>query len=151
MIGDAIIDSACLITLEKIGHLALLPKLFDHIYIPPAVKQDFGESIDWVTVKRIKDTDKIIALSTQIDTGESEVIALAMELKDAYVILDDKKARRIAKQIGVKVIGTVGLLLKAKNMGIIPAIKPYLEKLNAVGFHLSQALYHKALELANES
>jgi len=150
MIGNAIVDSACLIALEKIGQIELLSKLFDNIYIPPAVEIEFGKSIDWINVKQIQSIDKVITLKTQLDDGESEVIALAMEMKKVYVILDDKKARRVAKQIGLKVIGTVGILLRAKKNKIIPEIKSYLEKLNNVGFHISEALYQKALEIARE-
>ena len=83
--------------------------------------------------------------------GESEAIALAMELDDVVLVLDDKKARRIAKQLDLKVIGTVGLLLRAKKRGIVAEIKPVLDALQNAGFRIAAPLYQKALKLASET
>lgn len=89
-------------------------------------------------------------LQTQFGNGESEAMALAIELNE-LLVLDDKKARRIAHQIGIEIIGTVGVLLRAKTKGIISTIKPILDELNAVDFRISPALYQQALRLAQET
>ena len=86
----------------------------------------------------------------QIGAGESEAIALALEMGNLPALLDDKKARRIAKQLDLPVIGTLGLLLKAKKQGVIPAIKPILAALEKVDFRVSTRLRDRALELADE-
>ncbi|WP_228021622.1 DUF3368 domain-containing protein [Vasconcelosia minhoensis] len=89
-------------------------------------------------------------MKTQVGAGESEAIALALEIKNIPVLLDDKKARRIAKQLGLQVTGTVGMLLKAKKQGIVSAIEPILDALENVDFRVSSELRTLALELANE-
>lgn len=150
MSDNAVSNSSCLIALEKIGHLDLLSKSFDSILIPPAVQSEFGKKIDWLIVKSVQNTAVVNSLKTQIDDGESEAIALAMEMTDVFVVLDDKKARRIAKQLGLKVIGTVGLLLRAKKKGIVTEIKPILDALQNVDFRIADILYKKALRLAKE-
>lgn len=73
-----------------------------------------------------------------------------MELGDVIVILDDLSARRIAQQLQLKIMGTVGLLLRAKQQGIISEVKPILEALTAANFRISDAIIRKAIQLAGE-
>ena len=73
----------------------------------------------------------------QIDRGESSAIALALETPDSTIILDDYKARKIADQLGLIFTGTIGVIIKAKLNGIIPTIKPLLEKIKQTDFRLS--------------
>lgn len=84
-----------------------------------------------------------------LGAGEAEAIALAHE-KGMRLILDDRKARAIATRLGVPITGTVGLLLKAKTLGVIPLAKPLLETLEASGFHLGPDILAEALRLARE-
>lgn len=151
MSENAVSNSACLIALERIARSDLLSKSFDTITIPPAVQTELGRKIDWLVVKSVQNKAVITSLKTQIADGESEAIALAMELGDVFIVLDDKKARRIAKQLGLKVIGTVGLLLRAKKKGLVLAIKPILDALQEADFRMSNTLYQEALRLANEA
>lgn len=150
MSENAVSNSSCLIALEKIGRLDLLSKVFDTVNIPPAVQSELGQKTDWLIVKTVENKAVVNSLKTQIGDGESEAIALAIEMADVLLVLDDKKARRIAKQLGLNVIGTVGLLLRAKNRGILTEIKPMLDALQAVGFRIAAALYQEALRLAKE-
>ena len=143
-------NSSCLIALEKIGQMDLLSKSFDAVIVPPAVQSEFGHNIDRLIVKTVQNRAVLRSLQTQIGDGESEVIALAMEMADVLVVLDDKKARRIAKQLQLQVIGTGGLLLRAKRKGIVTEIKPLLDALQDVDFRIAETLYKKALQLANE-
>ncbi len=92
-----------------------------------------------------------IALKTQMDEGEAEAIALALELENVLLILDDKKARRVAQQMGMKVIGTVGMLLRAKRQRVITEVKPLLLKLIEVDFRISQGIIQEALRLSAEN
>jgi len=146
-----IADSACLIALDRIGQLTLLKDLFSTIILPNAVADEFGKPLDWFIIEKVASPLLVKLLMTQLDYGESEVIALAMEKPDSIAIIDDKKARRIAKDLGIKVMGTVAVVIKAKQKGVISEAKPILNALNAAGFHLSKALYSKALALANEA
>jgi len=150
MSENAVSDSSCLIALEKIGHLDLLSKSFDTVSLPPAVQDEFGQNIDWLIVKSIRNKALVNSLKTQIGDGEAEAIALAMELADVFIVLDDKKARRIAKQLELKVIGTVGLLLRAKKKSVVTEIKPILDALHDVDFRIGETLYQEALRLAKE-
>ena len=74
-----------------------------------------------------------------------------MELGNLPTILDDKKARRIAKQLGLQVIGTLGVLLQAKRMSAIAEISSYLNELRYAGYYMTDELYLETLRLAGES
>jgi len=146
----AVTNSTCLIALERVGQLGLLPRVFSSVFAPPAVQDELGGPIEWLTLKEVSDLAVVTALRTQLDEGEAAAIALAMELGDVFVILDDKKARRVARQIGLNVIGTVGVLLRAKRQGIVPTIQPVLVALRQAGFRMTGELYAEALRLAGE-
>ncbi|HED38617.1 MAG TPA: DUF3368 domain-containing protein [Ignavibacteria bacterium] len=143
-------NSSCLIALDRINRLDILANSFKEIIIPPAVEKEVDLKLDWLSVKQIKNKVVIQILKTQIDDGESEAIALSLETDDVLVLLDDKKARRIAKQLGLEVIGTIGLILRAKKKGLVSEIKPILDDLQNVEFRIRDTLYNKALRLANE-
>lgn len=76
---------------------------------------------DWFQVQQVKDRYKQQLLEMQIGKGEASAIALALETADNVLILDDWKARRLAERLGLSVTGTLGVLIKAKNTGIIPS------------------------------
>lgn len=145
----AVVDSACLIGLERIGRLDLLPALVDPIFAPTAVNHEFGSTPAWMKVEHPVDTGMVAALRLLVDPGESEAIVLAYE-KGLRIILDDRKARDVAQRLGVPVTGTVGLLLKAKQEGIIPMVRPLLDALDAHQFRIGDALRAEALRLAGE-
>ncbi len=86
----------------------------------------------------------------QIDKGESSAITLALEIPDSLLILDDYKARRIVEKLGLTYTGTIGVIIKAKLMGIIPSIKPILEKIRQTDFRISADIELQALNEANE-
>ena len=110
---QAVTNSTCLIGLERIEQLDILPQVFSTITVPTAVQAEVGISADWLTIRTVQNLAVVATLKTQVDEGEAEEIALAMELGDVFVILDDRNARRIAEQLSLKVIGTVGMLLRA--------------------------------------
>lgn len=145
----AVVDSACLIGLERIGRLDLLSALLEPVFAPPAVVAEFGSRPQWLTIETPKSLGTIAALKLVVDAGEAEAITLAYE-RGCRIILDDRKARVAAAQLGVPITGTVGLLLKAKQAGHIPAILPLLDALDANQFRVSLALRAEALRLAGE-
>src|SRR5207237_1160946 len=89
------------------------------------------------------------ALRTQLDEREAYAIALAMELSNVLIILDDKSTP-YRSAIGLKVVGTVGLFLRAKNKGVIAKVEPLLTSLQQIGFHMTDALRQEALRLSGE-
>lgn len=145
-----IVDSACLIGLERIGQLDILPQVFSPILIPPAVAGEVNLNMSWLTIETPNNQALIVTLKTQLDPGESEAIALAVERPETFIILDDLSAREFALQLNLKVIGTVGLLLRAKRQGVVLEIKPLLQALGDADFRISEALVRKALQLAGE-
>ncbi len=142
-------DSACLIALEQIDSLDILPALYEPILVPPAVDSEVGIKRDWLKIEPPTNSALVNSLRLTVDGGEAEAIALAVE-HGARVILDDRQARSVAKQLNLQVIGTIGCLLKAKQAGIIAAVRPLIEKLEAHGFYLGAALKAEALRLAGE-
>jgi len=87
---------------------------------------------------------------TDLGPGETEVLALALEVPGAVAILDDGLARQAAKITGIPVIGTLGLLLEAKRSGLVEALEPLLDHLDALGFRVSASTRAAVLDLAGE-
>lgn len=143
-------NSTCLIGLERIGRLNVLRELFEPVMVPPKVQEEFGKSVDWLQVLPPKKADLVQVLSAIVDEGEAEAIVLAIE-QNCLLILDDRKARRWAKSLGVRIIGTAGLLVRAKQEGILEEIKPVLEDLKRCNFYLHPDLEKEVLRLAGEA
>ena len=143
-------NSTCLIGLEGIGRLDLLPAVYEEVFAPPAVQAEFGTEIEWLVVKELSNPTVSMALQSQVGKGEAAAIALASEMSDVYIVLDDKKARRVARQMGLKIVGTLGTLLRAKQQGIIAEVCTILEELKSVGFRCSSSLYGEVLRLSGE-
>jgi predicted nucleic acid-binding protein len=144
-------DTSCLIILTKIGEIDLLRQLYKTVTITQDISLEYGENLpDWFEVQQVKDHYRQQLLEMQIDKGEASAIALALETSDNIVILDDWKARKVAERLGLSVTGTLGVIIKAKNTGIIPSIKPYLDKIRETNFRISEELEQIALKEANE-
>ena len=144
-----VIDSACLIGLERIGQLDVLPSLFDPLVITPEVEREFGSTLSWLRVESPADGSLVAALKMMLDDGEAAAIALACEYR-WRIVLDDRRARSVAERLGLAIVGTVGVLVQAKRGGIIPALRPLLDDLEVNGFYLSIALKNEALNLVGE-
>ena len=142
-------DSTCLIGLERVGKLDILPALFDSVMIPPEVGREFGGKFAWLIVENVTNNLLVAALQMTVDAGEAEAIALASD-KNCLLITDDKQARAAAKRLGVSIIGTVGILIRAKQNGIISEIKPILNALDENEFRISRALREEALKIVGE-
>jgi len=144
-------DTSCLIILTKIGELDLLRQLYKTVTITQDILLEYGEPLpDWIEVLQAKDPYRQQLLEMQIDKGEASAIALALETSDNIIVLDDWKARKLAERLGLSVTGTLGVIIKAKNNGIIPTIKPYLDKIRGTNFRISEELEQIALKEANE-
>jgi predicted nucleic acid-binding protein len=118
-----VVDSTCLISLERIGCLDILPALFEPILIPPEVQREFGTSLPWLTVETPADQSLVAALKMLIDDGEAEAIALAQERGADLILIDEERGCRRAEALGFNVLRTLGVLLQAKARGRIATVK----------------------------
>jgi predicted nucleic acid-binding protein len=144
-------DTSCLIILSNIGELQLLQKVYGQVFTTVEIAQEFGEILpEWIVIEGAADIYKQQLLELQIDKGESSAIALALEMSNSTLILDDNKARKIANQLGLHVTGTIGIIVKAKLNGIIPSIRPILEKIRQTNFRLTVEIETLALKAAQE-
>lgn len=114
--------------------------------------RDEVESAGWVMRHEVKDRALVTALRRDVDLGEAETVALSLEVEADLVLLDEKEGRHAAERLGLKVIGTVGILLEAKAAGAITSVQPHLDALrHTAGFYLSDSVYRQVLLLAEES
>ncbi len=145
-----VVDTSALIALSNISRLDLLRKLFAEVIVPRAVAEEYGEPLpEWIRVLDVKNKQMVQILLELIHRGEAEAVALAIEVK-GIIILDDKKAQSIARRLGLKVMGTVGILLLAKKQGLINNIEVEISKLLETSFYLSQEVVAKVLEEARK-
>lgn len=144
-------DTSCFILLNNIDELELLHKLYGNVTTTLDIAIEYGESLpEWVEIVNVVDKSKQQILELQIDKGESSAIALAMEIPDSTIILDDYKARKIAHQLGLSYTGTIGVIVKAKLRGLIPSISPILNKIKQTNFRLTEELELQALKQSGE-
>jgi predicted nucleic acid-binding protein len=152
-------DSTPLIALARIERLSLLRELFGEVLIPPAVMREVVEegqrpgalevsTASWIRVHPIKASSRMFTRA--LDLGEMEAIVLALELSGSILLIDEIPGRREATTCGLKVIGTVGVLIRAKSKGLITILRPELDKLLAHGFHISDEIRQIALNAAGE-
>ncbi len=159
-------DTTPIISLRKAGKLNLLKELFGEVFIPRAVYCEItcNPATDEKEITAIADNQflRVIEVENQLavyllreqmklGAGESEAIVLAESIQADLMLIDEKKARRITKEMGISITGTIGLLLCAKNAGYIINIKPILDKMTEQKFHISDRLYNEELELVNEN
>ena len=144
-------DTSCFILLSKIGELDLLQKLYGEIFTTSVIAEEFGEELpNWVKIQDSTDKFRIQILEIQIDKGESSAIALALEIPESTLILDDIKARKIAQSLGLNFTGTIGIIIKAKLQNIIPSIEPIIEKIKQTNFRISPEVERQAYIQAKE-
>ena len=142
-------DTSCLILLSKIGQLELLHALFENILLTPEVAIEYSETLpEWIHISE-SNSKLIPELDHKLDSGEATSIRLAKE-KRATLIIDELKGRRIAQQYNLKITGTLGISVKAKQLNRISTLKPLLDQLKDQGFRISNRLYNRALQLVNE-
>ena len=159
---EVVSDTSPLQYLHQLGLLELLPRLVGRVTVPQAVVDELEAgrtlghnlpdvtSLGWVGVRAPASTQHVA--SPDLGRGEIEVLALALELSKggSVVIIDDAKAREAAVRFGLKLTGTLGVLLDAKRAGLIAAVEPQLDRLDALGFRLAPHTRAAVLKLAGE-
>ena len=138
-----------------------MPKLYSRVLVPPAVVQELERGrimgialpdivhVPWIEVHAPRDLGTV-SLPAGLGTGEREILALGIQLSSAVLILDDRSARRSAGALGLSYTGTLGILMRAKNEGLIAAIKPAIVGLEALGFRLSAPTRAAVLKQSGE-
>lgn len=146
-----IADTSCLISLSRIEALHILKALYREVYITDEIANEFGETLpEWILVRRVADKQHQQILATILDVGEASALALAFEFEKALLILDDLKGRREAARLGFQITGTLGVLSRGRSTGIIPELKPYIEKLVAAEFRISPQVLEELLLKSGE-
>ncbi len=152
-------DTGPLLALARIGQLGLLSALFQQVLLTPTVLAECEARPDRGEGRDIRDAlaagcfellaprDALPVLG--IDPGETSALALALE-HGAGVLMDDKAGRAVARQLGIAVIGSVGVLVLAKRKGLLPGVRPLLEALVEGGYFLGPELVKEAMRLADE-
>jgi predicted nucleic acid-binding protein len=159
----AVSDSSPLILFAAIGRLDLLREIYDEIMVPPAVWQEIVvvgagrrgatdvAAAPWIR-RRSPPSQGVAALAgASLDPGETEAIALAIaDLPGGPILLDDRRARRLARQAGLAVTGTVGVLVPAKRLGLVAAVRPVLAELRTAGLYLDDKTAEDLLRITGE-
>jgi len=150
-----------LLSLLKIDKLNLLRDLYGVVLIPKAVFLEIEagrekpyyknlREMDWIRIEDIRSVESRTYFF-DLDDGEAEVLILAKEQDADLVILDEIMGRRYAQQLDFNITGTVGILLKSKEKGLVSSIGSLLKELTEKGTWFSPDLISKALKLAGET
>lgn len=151
-------NTSPLILLAKIHRLDLLDRLYDKVIVPWAVLEE-------LEAKPAKEAERVRAwlqsrkfhlqkvskralreVPADLGTGEREAIALALESKADLIILDDQQGRRVARAQGLAVTGTIGLLIEAREKGLISSVRRELDRLIEAGLWIDELFYHRILQ-----
>ncbi len=156
-------DTSPVINLAVIGHLWLLPKIYGQIILPQSVYKEIvidGANepgakevslASWVEVRNCQQSSLWERLKTELDPGEAEAIALAVEINADRILIDESMGRQKATELTLKTVGVLGVLLRAKQDGYILEVKPLLDRLvNEADFYVHKKLYLEVIALAGE-
>jgi predicted nucleic acid-binding protein len=158
---DVIANTSPIQYLHQLGELQLLSQLYGSVIVPPAVAEEIAEGrtlghqlpdlggLPWLEVAAPASA-LLLPLAAGLGAGELGVLALGQERRGSLVILDDGRARRCADALGLRYTGTLGVLLKAKQSGVLLTVRPLLDRLEALGFRLDPVTHRICLALAGE-
>jgi len=152
--------------LAIIGRLDVLSRQFGTIRIPQAVHSELARlehqagrqaieqalSQGWIEIVAAMPGDLARNLAASLDAGEAEAIALASESSADLLIMDESAGRAAARNLGITMTGTLGVLLKEKRVGRLPSMEAEMERLvNEAGFFISARIRQLFLEAAAEN
>ena len=151
-------DTSPLIVLARIGYFELLRDLYGSVTIPVAVDEEItrhprgfnGERPAWIMRVEVINQETLASVDEDLHPGEAQAITLALEM-GSTLLIDERAGRRVARSRGLTIIGTVGVLAKAKQAGLIASFTEALPKLEAAGFYMSAELIFEGRHLAGES
>lgn len=155
-------DTSPIRALAFVDELDLLQKLFDRVLVPPRVEQELISpplrfqtvsvgTLPWIEVRAPADRAQVDVLRQQLDEGESEAIALALEVGASKVLIDELAGREMATKLGLVPLGVLGVLLQAKQRQFVPRIRPLIDRLQQeLGFFVSSSVRDDCLRQAGE-
>jgi uncharacterized protein len=142
--APAVADASPLTVFHQIARPELVRSVLGEVLIPPAVASEIAPSLGdpppWIQVIALPLVRPQFPWESTLDRGEAEAIALALQMSAIQIVLDDRPARRAAEQLGLSVVGSLGLLLEARRQGIIAVVQPYLDAMIGVGFFIGPSL-----------
>jgi predicted nucleic acid-binding protein len=151
-----------LIAFTRIAKLSLLQKVVGELVIPLAVAQEIRayqpsqrgsidlDKLPWIQVRSLQSDQQVRLLLPTLDQGEAEVIALVLEVNASRVLMDELTGRKVAESLNLRIVGSVGILIRAKPLGHIPAIQPYLQQMRQAGIYFSDRFIDAVLRQVNE-
>lgn len=156
-------DTSVISNLIQISRLQILSSLFGEIIIPTTVRleilqlEEYGISLEqfrnasWIKTQDPVDINMERGLRESLDAGEAAAITLAKELNADYLAIDERAGRRIAKSLGIKIIGLVGILIRAKEANLIENVRPILDQLiTEANFYIGEKFYQQIIENLGE-
>ncbi|NCJ05016.1 DUF3368 domain-containing protein [Synechococcales cyanobacterium C] len=156
-------DTSPINNLAAINHLHLLYQLYETVLIPESVYQELTDpnfpvagaievkTFEWIQTRAVSDRMLVEALSNELDIGEAEAIALAVEIQADQVLIDERRGRLVATKLNPRYTGILGILVEAKSQDLIAEVKPLLNALiNEAGFWVAEPLRSSVLRLVNE-
>jgi len=156
-------NTSPLLNLAVIGEARLLPELFARVTAPNMVREEIdslrlrdqrfrsADTANAAVFATVRDASRVALLSLHLDPGEAEAIALALELRADLILLDERRATRAARQLGLRTLGLLGVLLLAKRKGLIDQVRPLLDRLETdAGFWIARDLRQQVCRAARE-
>ncbi len=153
-------DTSPITNLLRIGRIGLLRDLFETVIIPQAVYREVAfledqriaiAEFDWIRTMPVKNIRLVDQLLLTLDRGEAEAIALSVELSAKVLLIDEAAGRNEAERLGLEVTGLLGVLIRAKEKGLIPKVEPEIQKLlTDARFWLSEELIQAVLTKIGE-
>jgi len=156
-------DTSSINNLAAINQLHLLQQLYQTVLIPEAVYQELTDpsfpvagatevqTFDWIQTLAVTNRSVVEMLNNELDIGEAEAIALALEVEADQVLIDERRGRLVAARLNLRYTGILGILVEAKSRGLIVEVKPLLDALiSQAGFWVAAPLYNRVLRLVDE-
>jgi hypothetical protein len=159
---NVVSNTSPVVNLAAVGRLDLLRLLYGSVQIPAAVFEELTsqpsqlggvqvQSFPWIAIRPVRNRTLVTSLLGELDPGEAEAIALAIESQADLLLIDERLGRRVAARFGVRFTGLIGALVEAKQRGYVATLKPFLDELiHRAGFWISDALYRGVLRAAGE-
>lgn len=144
-------DTSCLVLFDKLGKLDLLKSLFGKITVTDIIKKEFGKPMpEFIKVKNPKNKVYQKVLENTLDSGEASALALALEEPEHLLIIDEYIGRKEAKRLQLTVTGTMGILIRAKEKGLISSVSEIIAEIEKTNVRLSESLIEEVKKKCGE-